>query len=553
MKLLAISLIMAVAAGIGLAAGFVLRTHSSRTTSSATGVSGALTNVQSQRHGLLASVPIRDDSPLATKLERDLAMSTGVTRWLCWLEAMEKASPSDFPRLVRLARNNPAALRWVANRWAQIDPRSMFDALVAVGRNGSGLPDRELSDALFNEWPKKDPEAAIAALNETAGVGDQQVWRDRVATAVIDNDAERGLRLFSEWHIENYGPNMGAVSKWAAVDPRHAAEFALQYPAGYASQMAMETIGKEWAKTDPSAALQFAAANPGQLSSDLAAAALKAWAGRNLNDAADWLAATDDASRNRLSPAFVETWAKQDSAGALAWCDQNLTGSHLVQAEAGVLKGAADKDVTAAATLVTSMDPSPARAEAAASVAQKMFPDIFSDNGSQPIKPETLAWVAGLDPDSIKRVLDQVTWNWSARDPQGMAAFLSKLTSDEIPTYTDSALARQMAREHPLDALNWANSLPLDRGLTAGADAYSEWRLAQPEDAAKWLNDLPATDPRRQPFFESAIRSLAYGTQAVDQFSAMPDSDRAAARAVVQSMGLPDDRRTRLLAALAPR
>ena len=79
-------------------------------------------------------LPIGDDSPLATRLEKDLALSSGVTRWLYWLEALEKAAPSDFPRLDRLARGNPAVLRLVAERWAEFAPRHLFDTLVAASK-----------------------------------------------------------------------------------------------------------------------------------------------------------------------------------------------------------------------------------------------------------------------------------------------------------------------------------------------------------------------------------------------------------------------------------
>src|SRR6185503_19830053 len=98
-----------------------------------------------------------------------------------------------------------------------------------------------------------------AALNEPDDFGTRRQWRWNVAEAVIRQDAERGLGLMAEWHIENYGPSMTAVAKWAAANPQHAAEFTMQHPAGYASQMAMETIGKEWSKSDPKGGLSFAA------------------------------------------------------------------------------------------------------------------------------------------------------------------------------------------------------------------------------------------------------------------------------------------------------
>lgn len=349
----------------------------------------------------------------------------------------------------------------------------------------------------------------------------------------------------SEWHIENVGPRMTAVAKWAAADPRHAAEFTLEHPAGYASRLTMETIGKAWARTDPGGALGFAATKPGELGSALATTVLKEWAGRNLSEAADWLAGADARTRSRLSSAFVEAWAKQDAANALAWCEWNLAGSSLAQAVGGVVKG-----VAAAADLVAAMYPSPARAEAASAVAQAWFPESFS---GKTVVPETIAWLSGLDRDSVKRVLERHGWQWSNSDPKSMAAFLESPAGQQVPAHVVSTLAQNMARKNPSEALEWASRLPEERGLQAGSDAFSEWRLSQPEMAMKWLNDLLSTDARRQPFFKSAIQSLAYDPQAAEQLAAMPPADRATARSVIEAMSLPEDRRAKLLDVLRQR
>ena len=69
----------------------------------------------------------------------------------------------------------------------------------------------------------------------------------------------------------------------------------------------------------------------------------------------------------------------------------------------------------------------------------------------------------------------------------------------------------------------------------------------------KWLNGLSTADARREPFFQSAIRGLAYDPQAAEQLAAMTGSDRAAARNVIETMSLPEDRRARLLDMLKPR
>ena len=66
----------------------------------------------------------------------------------------------------------------------------------------------------------------------------------------------------------------------------------------------------------------------------------------------------------------------------------------------------------------------------------------------------------------------------------------------------------------------------------------------------KWLNELPANDVRRQPFFENAIRDIAWDTQTSPQLAGLSESERAIARKVIEGMKLPEDRRTTLIGML---
>src|SRR5690349_9865090 len=95
--------VVCVAAALGLAVGFALRSKRVRHVSSAPPI-GAASPTETLRTSK-QRVPARldDDSPLTTRLEYDLSMSSGVTRWLYWLEALESAAASDFPRLFHLA------------------------------------------------------------------------------------------------------------------------------------------------------------------------------------------------------------------------------------------------------------------------------------------------------------------------------------------------------------------------------------------------------------------------------------------------------------------
>src|SRR5947207_14801210 len=120
--------------------------------------------------------------------------------------------------------------------------------------------------------------------------------------------------------------------------------------------------------------MYFASAKPSSLDTALANIVLKSWSAQNIQQASDWLAESDAITRHRLSPAFVEAWAKVDPTNALAWCESNLTGSSLAQTVGNIVNGAAERDVMAAAAFVASMKLSPARAEAAAAVARNWFP-----------------------------------------------------------------------------------------------------------------------------------------------------------------------------------
>lgn len=543
--------ILVVAAGLGLSFGYLWRgdAPANPDTSEDTLVL-TTTNFQPPPRVPLEATgsPVRPASllPLPVQLEQDLSMSTGVTRWLYWLEAIDKAQPDDFPHLVRLAKDNSAALGFVAARWVELHPRHLFDHIVATEGKTSGSETRQLMSHLFKEWARRDPEAAIEALNETESLGNLFHSRLTVAMTVIDQDPERGLQLLSQWHIDSIGMGKKSMTKWAAADPRHAAEFTLEYPAGYASEISMKAIGEEWAKTDPTAALAFAADHPGRLGTELAEATMETWTEQDLDQATDWMAAADDLTRNRLSDVFVEALAKQDIDSALVWSASHLTGTTLAEAVGGAVKGVAENDVTAAAQLVADLNPSPARAEAAKAVGRKWFPQSFRD---EPVPPEAVTWLEGLDSESMKKVLNEVQWGWVANSPETLAEFLVSAEPDAVPSFTDRSVARQLARDDPSKALAWSERLPAERARKAGSEAFSTWRSAQPEAAMQWLYELPETDTRRTSYFRKAIESMVHHPQAEQQLAAMRGQERDAARRVIEGMKLPDSHRTRLLQA----
>lgn len=553
MKIVVPCFAVLVGAALGLALGFSFRNlpvgrHSTQLVSiGLASNSSALSNDSSNAR--TKTVPL-DDSPLATRLARDLSLSAGVTNWLCWWQALDQAMPSDFPRLLRLAKGNRLMTRMIAERWADLAPEHFLRTAIEAARSGNPLP-WEVTNVLLDQWVKRDAVSLIAALKQTDDFPGRAEWRRQVASDIIATNTELGLQLMSQWHIENYGPNLKSVEAWAAADPRHAAQFTLANPAGYVSTTVIQAIGREWAKTAPADAMAFAIGQPGNLGSALATAALEAWASRDLNAASQWLSAAGPSVQNKLSPGFVEAWAKQDPASALAWCQSNMSGSALIQSVSSLFKGAADKDVRAAADLVLGMDPSPARAEAAAVVAGRWFPSFGGNEKSVP--PDTMTWLNNLDSEAVARAVNAVQWQWADSDPSSMAAFLQSTNTAEISSFAFSNLARNMARSNPTEALDWANQLPEGRGITAGCAAFGEWGRSQPDVAMQWWSALPANDPRRQPFLQGLLSQLAWDTQANSQFAQIAANDPEAARKALANINLDAVRRDTLLSLISPR
>lgn len=492
---------------IGLGAGFGLSALRQPGSAEA-GAGGNLTDGQGGKPGALSKPPGPAPSVLAEKLKTDLSISQGVTRWLQWMTAVEKAGPRDYPQLARMAKEMPGALNMLAARWIEKDPKGLFEACRNADESGPGFPANELAQLLLESWPKTDPDAVLAALRNSPGL--QVGWQFTALNSLFSNRPEEALITMSDLRIDNYGPDIKGVAKWAAADPRHATEVALAHPAGYASQMVLEAIGKEWAKSDPEGALAFAAGKDGAPAAELANQVMRQWVEKDLTKASDWLAAADGSERARLLPAFIEAWGKKDASNALQWCLANTAGSQQAEVITSLVKGTLAQSPDAAAALVVGLDASPLRSKAAVAFASTMINKDwwpgFNSSG-QSAKPEAIAWLGQLDSDARKQVLSNIYWSWSEHDPKGFADYLRTPAGQVAGPETVNAAARSLVREQPLEAMKWASEAPGETRTDALSQTFQAWTNSQPDAAMDWLGKLPASDPRREALYLGAIEN----------------------------------------------
>lgn len=480
-----------------------------------------------------------DTSNLAIFKAKSNLMAPGVGKWLHWMEAFEKAGLSDFPTLANQAEGNATLLKILSTRWIETNPRSLYYLLV-ISRES--LPPSFVND-LLTEWPKHDLAGVVAALRETNYLSGA---RERVSTDLINSDVERALELMTEWHVKSLSLERSKISEWAAVNPAHAAEFATKRPIGRASEQIMEIIGKEWALQDPVAALRFASLNKDELSDKLAKSVMREWPPSRASEVSQWLNAADEKTRESFSPLFVEAWSKQDPAAALVWCSSRLSGTPLTDAVCAVVRSVTEKNLQDGLGLVNKMDPSATKAKAATVVALKWM-ESTSGSPVQPLPWEATGWIAALDTESQKSVIDTTHWVWAERDPKSLSQILSNMKGASVTPEVYSSLARAMIRQDPLGAMKWTGGLENGQSSIASTLAFSEWRSSQPAAAMQWLSAFPENDSRRGPLYKLAIARLANDPRGSEELANWSARDKEAARVWVEGLPSVASAKTRML------
>ena len=473
--------------------------------------------------------------------------ATGAKRWLLLVSACERATAGEMSTLIRIARDDPAAIRMLAARWAELDPSAMFSSLYAdylLPENTPGaLPSRgTLSDVLFEQWAKNDLATAIRALTDAPSFSARDSLRMTLANDAMKADVETGLRAMADWGIRNYSPDMKGVAAWAARDPQRAVETVLKNNSGYATQTALREIGRVWGQSDPAGGLRFAATLDSQQRALLGAEVMRNWAGTDLKAAAAFAAGQPNQFRNALAPGLVETWGKSDPAAALAWSQENLQGAARTEAIAGVIKSAAQKNLTTASQLVSDMEPGAAQKRACASIFETWFAKGKGERDA------AFDWLASLpDPAARTAALERVQWNWVWNDPAGAREFISGPHGDLASQQMINQIARNQVAKNPEAAMAWASGLGENRVAESRSAVLQSWLQIRPEGAAAYARNLPA-GPERESAVRTVTQTLVWQSpeQAGAWIASLSAAEQKTARETLDQARLPDDKRRQI-------
>jgi hypothetical protein len=489
-------------------------------------------------------------------LASQLARCTGAMRWLFLLASAEKATPADMPALLRAVKGDSAATRMLAVRWAEMDPKHMFDTLCAdrLKRLASRTPGADRSDTrdlltvLFEEWPKHDKEGAIAALSDLRRLPDVEHLRFSLVNTIMKTDPERALKLVKEWNVRNYIPNMDSVAKWAAENPLAAARAVMENTSDHVRTEAMDKISKVWAATDPAAVLAFADQTRGLTGARMVMAAVKEWAKNDLAGAIKYVSAeTDSLTKTRLGLPLLETWAKTDSQAALQWAQENLKGEGRAAAAGYIVKAMAEKDIQAASAFIAGLDPGGLKNRAV-----NQLVETWLSNQKPGEIPATLAWISSLpEADARNQAWQQASWRLFFYSPDETISFLNSDQGHNASQQVFDNAARYLAKKNPDTAMQWASGLPADRAADARQNVLETWLGSRPEAATAWVEKLPA-GAERDESIRAVVSRLSY--QSLEQtktwLESLPEADRGTARAAIGKLALPPEKRDALSASL---
>lgn len=225
----------------------------------------------------------------------------------------------------------------------------------------------------------------------------------------------------------------------------------------------------------------------------------RVWAERDPRKASlALLTLPEGTSRSRTLTAFARAWGRRDSAAALAWSEQALTGTDLLQAKGYIESRAAAQSPPKARSL-EEIQSIGSEAERRTALSRHFRELIVSDPVGALKQAETLR-----DWSNRESMLATISINWAPKDPIAFMAWLKERETKnpskgaDWTTWTDSlSAASEVLMETDADQLHqiiesWPAG-PLKRSL---ATDYAGKMIEQDPDAAlAFVEDYKVSDP----------------------------------------------------------
>ena len=375
-----------------------------------------------------------------------------------------------------------AALSTLASR----DPAKAFALEVEYAGNE---PDFDPANVLW-EWVKRDPGAAVAAVSSLRGQPAKTA-----ASALISTLASRepikawefAQRLPRSSADPYSDPRYTALSSWGRADPETAMSIALTLEDTQLKNYVVEDIARQWADQDFASALSYFA-NLSDANSR--AKGLVAMSSSSQPNRAELFAALQQygpVGDNYSAMNLLREWAKQDPSAAADALGQMAPSPMQEQAVLEFVRGwisSADSSATDVVAWASSLAGESARSSAI----HAAFEELAKQDASSASKLLAEA-PSALQTTAVRGLAA----GWSESDPEKAAAWAGALpeTEREAAFYE---IMGAWARRAPERAAAFAQTH--DKNGQLVSSVANEWLPYAPEQAAAWVDKLPAGDVR---------------------------------------------------------
>ena len=196
----------------------------------------------------------------------------------------------------------------------------------------------------------------------------------------------------------------------------------------------------------------------------------------------------------------LDSWARYDSAGAIAWAQENFDGEdnpYFI----GIISGMSDNDLIGASELMTTLPYGRTRGRAASILVEKTW---------QMGEETAIHFADNLPEGSIQNYAYGEIAKKIARDDLGRAAqWVENMDESEVKVRVSEDVAQQWARESPVEAAEWVSNMPEGEARSESMEeVVTQWARKDPTATAEWLNQFPSGELMDEPI-QRFVREVA--------------------------------------------
>ena len=264
--------------------------------------------------------------------------------------------------------------------------------------------------------------------------------------------------------IERMGAYMDALRNMNSSNLPEVINAFEALPLGYGRHLEMKLLMRRWAEFDPISALKYADES------------------------------LDEKSEKRFAKTeVIAGWATRDSAGAIAWVEQNKSetqnSSERNSLILGLVKGIAENDLESADHYTQNLPQGSAKWQASTYLAQEYAKKETN---------EAIRWANEYPKDDERMratILGQLGSKLAQKDLQATAEWAESMPTDKASEQVISNLLSHWSTKNPKEAALWSSQLK-DPGKKVEAMKIltNKWSLRDPIATASWLNQFPPSE-----------------------------------------------------------